>query len=245
MNNPRYKCEAEHEFALRYYNWALQDAEREVLEGFPLISRIKDKTPMAFLLVMETLPLEQQLLYSRIFVKDTFQHILNDPVVHLTDTESKLRKEFFIKMKKAGKVLFNQGALDTLEAGVKFKALKNLLEAQVPPEIGTQFISDGSRELAYKKYMHPWEINTHFDFGGRAKVHYVQIIKTIDRPYPRIKPLAVVDILIWQGIGQTGFNLMTNEDSPLVAKFLVDVCIHFMNIVPDLLADLPPTLIPE
>jgi hypothetical protein len=236
------KCKSSNEFCARYYQWALKDAEREVRQGFPFISKIKDRTTLSFLAIVEPLPLEQQLAYASILVKNTFKHILNDRNNLITADEHTLYKQFLNEEKKFEKVLYRQGQLDTLNARVNTKRLRKFLEEKLSKLFGDVTQSDGTNRFAYRREISSWKIDTHIFLGGRAKLNYMHVISPFRKTDLRLEPLIVTDLLLWLGIGRMGWNLMTDEEALFVSETLATVCVHFIDAASDLLDGLSPEL---
>jgi hypothetical protein len=238
------RCKPRSEFCTRYYQWALKDTEREVRQEFPFISKIKDRSTLSFLAIMEPLPLEQRLIYASILVKNMFKDILKDGSNLITDDEQILYEQFSKEEKELTKILYNQGKLETLNVRVNTKRLRRFLEENLSKLFGDIILSDGTNRFAYRKEINSWKIDTHIFLGGRAKLNYMHVISPlckIDIDI-RLEPLIVSDLLLWLGVGTMRWDLMTDEDALFVSETLATICVHFIDAASDLLDGLSPEL---
>lgn len=242
MHKQFLKCKSSSEFCIRYYQWALKDAEREVRQEFPFVSKIKDRSTLSFLAVMEPLPLEQRLSYASILVKNIFKDILNDRSNLVTGNEDILYKQFCNEEKKFEKILYRQEKLETFNVRINTKRLRSFLEEKLSKLFGDTIQSDGSNRFAYRREIGFWKIDTHIFLGGRAKLNYMHVISPICEADLRLEPLIVTDMLLWLGVGRMTWNLMTDEDALFVSETLTTICVHFIDAASDLLDGLSPDL---
>ena len=245
MNNQRLKYVSRNEFRTRYYLWALEDGCREVQQKFPFISRVKSTWALEFLTFMEQLSLEQQLTYENALVKRMFQSILEDQDKLLTPDEEALYKHFSKESKLISRRLYTQGKLDTRDIKVNSKKLRKVLEGSLSQLFDKVFESDGNNRFLYRSVIEPWAIETAIFLGGRAKLNYMQVIKSTNQEPMSCEPLAVVDVFQWLGVGCIDWNLMTDEDALLAAESSALFCSHFINAAPNLLVNISPDLTPS
>lgn len=74
--------QAKDEFAVRYYQWAMEDFRSEMREGFPLLRQIKGSTSLRLVTLMESLGQDEQILLSSGLVKRFHRRateLLNEP----------------------------------------------------------------------------------------------------------------------------------------------------------------------
>jgi hypothetical protein len=81
-----------------------------------------------------------------------------------------------------------------------------------------------------------WYLKTWIDVGGSAQLRYTHFLCSTNPAY--LKGLCITDFMKWLGMGQTTWNLLTEEDVLLAAQTLAELGQHFLNALPELLSDL-------
>jgi len=130
--------ETRREFARRYYHWALEDARREVREGFPLLRTIKNRTVHHLLARMDSLSKDEQIRFGDALVKRFLPQLLAIQGEVLSAEEQAMVRDFLdnLIIPLPGELEFNRDLrLGTVRL-LKRRALVKLVQQAIRPVLG-------------------------------------------------------------------------------------------------------------
>ena len=85
----------------------------------------------------------------------------------------------------------------------------------------------------------PWSLRTSVDVGGRTR--QLWYLHALGAGTPRGPYLHEhISFLMWLGVGQTGWDCLLEEGTAEAVEMLAQVCGHFVQAVPELVAGLSP-----
>jgi len=241
----------EKEFALKFYRWALEDAQREFSSGFPFLSRLKSSTAVDFLTFAERLSPSERDVLQVCMVKRFHEEGAFLAGDKLSPEEGKLIERFLKRNvecsgslgpvmvlshseAKRAKELASESKKYEIERGKLRAVLKEKLGPAVVGHMETR--EKTSTEWRYSTSVGKWQVHTAVDTGARVfQLSYSQMVSL--RPDARL--IEHASILSWLGIaGQTYWNLLTDADVPEAAELLTDLSAHFIGAVSKIEQDL-------
>jgi hypothetical protein len=229
---------AREEFAVRYYHWALEDAQREVREGFPFLKAIKDETSFRFLEIMETFQPKDQVLFALVLVKRAHPTAIEILGEYQTTEEKALINSYLNLMRvPAHAVLEIQ---QQIQLGNAQWANTRTLTANLKKELSNVFDTSPEKfpgqSWWYKTPIGGWRVRTMVGIGkfGHNILHYHHRLDVVNE----MEWGGWISLLSWLGIGLTQWDLLTEPDIPTAAQTLAKLCKHFLQAMPSLLIDL-------
>lgn len=229
--------EANDEFSVRYYRWALDDARKEVTNSMPLLRSLNTTLALRAVALLDALddadrqvaatglvkrfhPRAVEITREALTPAETF-HVRRWESASVTPTqiEHTLREDLRTRgrVSKAGLVRAVQHRL----GGIFGR----------PPE---QITADVRRWVTG---FGAWEVQTWVDVGGRR--HQLLYEHKISRA-PSYRLQERISFLAWMGIaGQTHWDLLGLSNEEKAAASLTEVCSRFMTAVPALVDNLP------
>ena len=117
------------------------------------------------------------------------------------------------------------------------KDFKNCINKELKIFLGEPFSRRGN-EWGYRTEVGDWMVETWIDIGGWEQLRYNHTIRAANSECASLGLLLATDFQKWLGMGQTAWNFLTEEDTPMAAKTLALLCSHFMEAIPDLLSEL-------
>jgi hypothetical protein len=236
--------QAKDEFAVRYYQWAMEDFWREIREGFPLLRRIKGSRVPRLLAIVESLQPEEQFRLAVALVKRVHPRALELLHAPLTTEEKVLVSRLLdlLVIPTPGEMeISRQITVGTISLKVSRKGFAALIKKELQPILGNVTERCGPHEWLYTTPIENWIVYTFIDVGGRHhQLNYEHTIGLPDTPlYTNL--VERVSLLRWLGItGQTMWDELTEPELPEAAKTLALLCSHFMQATPKLLEGLVP-----
>jgi len=229
---------ATQEFELRFYSWALEQARREVLAGFPTLRAVKSTSVFKFLHYLRDWSPDQQLRFVSALLK---RHLPGAQLAGevLTAAEKALiqpwmqpvivlltpQEQVIVEQRLSGK--FKKASAKKVARGV-IPIVEKVLGADVE-------ILPGNQERRYRVQVSGWNLYTDLDFGGRTALKHSHTIGT------RItRPLAEhFSYLTCFGFGAFWEDL-AEDDIPQAAEVLSKMCSIVLEAAPKLLSGLSP-----
>lgn len=244
------------EFAVRFYKWSLDDTQRELGEGFPLLRRVKGASALGLIDYIESLPAEQRGQFVVALVKRVHLKALEITGDHLTGDENELINQYLSShMNFVGKY-FNEYGVQRYKPGIRGKSLDKkklaaLITDKLRPVCGEVHSRYQKYEWLHRTTCEGWFIDTLVEvLNWNPQIKYYHYIVSPVEEAEYIKREA----LDWSGIylrlGVTpkllmGFfpvewDMLLPGDEEQTAEVLAELCSHFMNAAPTLLAGLQP-----
>lgn len=228
---------AKDEFAVRYYQWAMEDFRREMREGFPLLRKIKGSASLRLVTLMQSLGQDEQILLSSGLVKRFHRRATNLLKEPLTAQEDSLCQGYVASIITP---IPAKGEIERrIRAGIARRVNRSRLAAlckkDLQPILGNPSDVWGPRECWYETPIDGWNVctNVHTYGGNFYQLNYHHRIHPSGSVYELENGISV---LAWLGItSMTNWDLLTDQDMSQAARTLALVCSHFIQAVPSLL----------
>ena len=247
--------EAREEFAVRYYRWALQEAQSEVEDEFPLLSKMGSHEAGRFLSLMYTMSKEDRFSLAAALVRQA--HLPKRMQVadaQMTSEDNRLvekwRRAILVSTPKEQSIFQQKKSGEWIQ--VKRKRLASLIERELRPTLGEPEATPWPRSSegwSYLSGVHGWKIRTNLDLGGKFhqlsyehRIHGPRLAEPVrnkshwisQRSYAQmiLEPGCYdypISIFAWLGIGQTDWADISDDDAPVVAASVARLCQHFMT----------------
>lgn len=251
------------EFALRYYEWSLEQSNKELEEDFPHVRRVKSSLVFLFLEFIESRTRAElrelmtgglkrfqqravELKGEKISAREQeihqqFINYFSEPVVihgtAMTSFRVSKRERQLREEELAGQLRFNQD-----KKKFRGELKRKFQSAALNPE------SEFRSGLSYCEQFGNWYLMTSLDVSGKSQLEYSQRIacrRTIDTCLTDLLPGA--SLLSWCGIHpNTRYDLIKEDELEEVAASVLAACKILQQSVPGLLAglhhDIPETL---
>jgi hypothetical protein len=215
--------------AQRIYEWSFVDAERELRENFPFVSRIRGGNAEKYLRFFSQLAPHRHAAVSRALVKRMNQPVLlRQRKTDLTDAEEKYVQAYlgFEEIHGPGAFRMLAGPREPKVAWtVEFrKALKALVKERFLPEFGLpERLS--ANEWIYEMDTERICIRTWLDFGGRSSLSYShRVFQRDGQPLP-----SHLSLLQWLGAASmTRWRALRAEELIDAADTVCSLSKHFV-----------------
>lgn len=226
--NVKEKPDLENRLPVAFYRWALEDFQREIREGFPLLRQIKN----SYLLTrqipsIESLsPNDQQHLAS-VLVKRAHYGAVQSIGETISAEEWRVHKWYMSDIARIRPEEFR--ANSQLLHRINRKQFATLLKTELMPVLGDDVEPFQHNIWRYWTPVRHWSILTYVDIGGQHhQLSYSQVVTTKEVRY---HPMGT-SILAWLGISsQTIWDCLAAEDCPEAAKMLAMLCSHFIDAI--------------
>jgi hypothetical protein len=230
------------EFMVKFYRWALKDAQRECSGGFPFLSRLKSTMVVDFLEFVERLTTIERRALQVCMVKRFHEEGAFLAGDRLSSEEGALIERFLKRNIKCDKLLGPISVLSHSEAkrakelasgSKKYQIQRSKLrsalrEKLVPAVVGpAETLHRTNTESRYCTTVGKWTVHTAVHTGGRLfQLSYSQLVSL----RPDICLVEHASIMNWLGIaGQTNWDLLTNRDIPDAANLVLELTSHFLT----------------
>jgi hypothetical protein len=249
------------EFALRYYEWSLEQVGRELEDDFSHIREVKSSLVFLFLEFVEG--------HSRAEVRDLMtggikrfqQRGAELRGERLTEKEQTIHRQFVdffseeiviqgkpmtsFRVSRRERKLRDQELAGTLKFHQNKKSLREELKRKFQ-SAGFKAESEFTAGLNYCEQLGDWYLMTALDVSGKSQLdsnHRVAARRTMDTCFTDL--LAGANLLSWCGIHpNTRYDLLREDELDNVAESILVVYRLFQQSLPDLLSGLHH-LIPE
>jgi hypothetical protein len=231
--------DAQAEFAVRYYKWALDEFRQESVHGYPLIRKLRTQPSIAFIKLIEQLSIDEECALVAALVKRFHSQALEIVGGNISSYETKLLKKFSDSMlfSLPDEHDYTVGNSDErLPPKLKRKVFANLLKECLAPLFSSSFEKCGDGEWSYTNHFESIAIQTRIDVGGRFhQLGYSHNI--VFSGYDLLVDHA--SILSWLGLSsQTHWQSLDEAKATETAHVLVEVCDCFLKAMPRLLEGL-------
>ncbi len=237
------------ERSIRFYRWALADAEREVRQQYPLLRSIQNVHVANYLRTVEGMKREKQLHLARALVNrshsaarcllgealNTEEELLIDD--YLFDTrlkQSAITQEFYDK-----------GLLETPYRRGRFA---KLMIKKLEPILGLPE-KEEDQSWVFVTVIPGWFIGTKVELIKRTKVlRYWQSVMAKPDEYPGLLESPSqngTNILAWLGLGRTEIPVLCEQDEEPATEALARVCLHYISGMTAVLSDLTAEVMKE
>lgn len=221
------------EFRLRFYNWAIQDVQREESHNFPFLQSFKSGLGRRALNVLLSTKKEKRRHLFGALVKRFWLSTMDGK---MTAEEIAATKYF---LREVSTPL--PGEIELMEMEIRepsrFKLDQKLLLAclkkQLEPIFGSQFVQTDRNVWKATIDIDGWKLFTIVDFGSRLhQIAYHHIFAPSNDYICENQ----ISLLSWMGIGgQTDWSGIQENDVEPTFRDLTKICSHFLKALPVLL----------
>jgi len=230
-------ADVEIEIRTRFYRWAMKDAEREVREEFPLLSRIEARSVKIFLEYMAKFNQEAQLELLLALTKRVHEFLIKRNDDALTNAEVQLVEAY-------RRFQFDYSDLDTDEGFIRYWVPRRAVGLPARPKLKRkQFVHRLSHTLqpvfvGFTERVGP----EHVYFEGNNDKWTVRTSVNLGRPpsYTHSiradwREVMTTNITSWLGVGDGSWDVLYEDQAAQAAETFAVLCAHFMTVVPELL----------
>jgi hypothetical protein len=231
-------------FARRYYRWALDDAGREVREGFPLVRAVASGLTIRAVAYLESLPAERRQVVTTTLVKRAHRRALELTGEAWGPREEQIERGYIeaVRIPRPEEAAHSKAVLADRAPRIDRARFLRAVRSELAPILGPGEAFSTAHEWRFDTAIGPWALVTLVDVGGQHhQLAYTQTLRAdVARPLKE-----GVSLTQWLGLGgQTIWNRLVEADTPEAARSLVKICAHFLQAVPALVADLAPSARP-
>jgi hypothetical protein len=219
----------------RFYEWALNDFQREITEDFPFLSRVAWSIPIKVIAIMRSLPLEARQRLGSTLVRTHKVHISAEAVATTcTVDDERMRAWYFEQMRHPVR---EDLEANSKERWVTYIRDKRELMRAVREELMVAFPGEAPRksktELRFHTSVHGFELETIVYAGHSWQLWYRHRL----RHEPSGVDVNDISLLSWLGITSvTYWYYITEASIPEAAKTVGDLCRHFIAAADHFLA---------
>jgi hypothetical protein len=228
------------EFTLKFYRWALKDAQREYSEEFPLLRRIKSTVILDYVDFVSKLSPDEKRILRVGMVKRVHAEGALLAGDKLTEREDELIERYLKRNIEHDRLLgpvrvaseaaakrWEKLSSGSKEYQIDRQKLRAALKKGLSPTLGERIETFGSNlEWAYPTPVGRWTVYTWVDTGGRlAQLSYHHTVSLA----PHVYLVERTSILSWLGIPGTYWDLMTNADIPHAVESVALLSSHFIK----------------
>ncbi len=211
----------------RFYEWALNDSQREVAEDFPFLRRVAWSIPIKVIAIMRSLPLETRQQLASMLVKKRRVCINAEEVATTWTAEDERMLAWYQEQLRhpVREIL----EADSLERSATYISDKRELMRAVREELMLVFPGEAPRksktELRFHTSVHGFDLETFVFAGHTWQLWYLHRL----RHEPSGVDVSDISLLTWLGITTvTYWRYITEPTIPEAAKTVGDLCRHFI-----------------
>jgi hypothetical protein len=211
----------------RFYEWAVNDFQREIAEDFPFLRRVGWSLPINVVAIMRSLPLEARQQLGSTLVRTHKVHITAEAVATTcTVDDERMRAWYYEQMRHPVR---EDLEANSLERWATYISDKRELMRAVREELMLVFPGEAPRksktELRFHTSVHGFELETFVFAGHTWQLWYLHRL----RHEPSGVDVSDISLLTWLGITTvTYWRYITEPTIPEAAKTVGDLCRHFI-----------------
>ena len=230
---------AHQQLDIRCYRWALEDLQREIDQGYPLLRTVMERRVHSWIALLEGLDNEQKLILSRVLVKRRFRAptSMGDPF-NAEDAAILKQYERVLPMLPPKTLDASKGDIKP----VKARRLASRIIERLNPILGDQLEDSGEMTWKYVTPIGDWNVITEFSVYNprEPEIHHQHhysrrdYIRTRGTLLPRYQFATCLGVGINQWRVDYGYELEPAADS------IAEVTAHFIDAFPTLAQGLSP-----
>lgn len=229
--------ETETELLIRFYQWALKDAEREVQSEYVLLKRVQCATVKVFLRYMSEFAPAKQLDILKVLVKRSHREATTRSGDRLTETEKQIADEYIrFQLDYPGRGV----EADLIPFWVPRRAVGLPPRKKIHPRKFAQTVLEklrpvleghvqrnDSTDVVFETTCGKWLLRTAVHTGRppcyfqTVRAEWGDVIKT--------------GLPSWLGIGDSMWDVLYDDQSEAAAETIGVLCAHFLDALPVLL----------
>lgn len=220
-------------FFVNYYKWSLDDVEQEILKGFPLIGCVRGSGVEAFLDYLRPLPVNEQIRFSKLLIANGYPATAErcgDLVNEVEKAEIESFRRIFLDhtMRIAGE------HWDLVGSGQRSKPDKRKLKKLIKGSLADICGEPDKTHLNdwfHQKRIDDWTLLTSVSLHGVDQVRYTHSLI-----HDRFNQTNLIDAMRWRAVSQITWNLIEAGEEDVACQQLTDLCAHFIDALPQMLA---------
>lgn len=224
------------EFFIRYYRWATTDSEREYLNDFPFLRKIKSKAVFRFLDFVAMLPQKDKEKFRIACVKRFHLRAIELTQEFLNPDETSLIERYFnFILHESSHEKSKLASLPPFKFSFETnqRKFKSLLEKELEKIFGKADQAYGNSSWYYFMPVENWQLVTVVK-PSKPPLYFQHILGTHSECLNE-----QINILSWMGItSMTCWDFMTNEDLEETSQTIPNLCLHFLKACSTLLDEL-------
>jgi hypothetical protein len=226
------------QFNERYYRWSLEQWEKEISSGFPLLKSVHSEGSQTDVAILESLPRHEQLRMAVALAKRFRQDQLPEWGEVFTEEDQRYSQLFIdqfrkIRNIKASKYHPEDFSRLSRNRKARLKRLRKCVIDAVAPILGQDYEHRGGwKEWVYITQIGEWLIITSIDIGGHYDISYEHSIVVSEKS----RLIEGISLNSWLGLaGQTQWDSLGDENVPQAAMSLAKIIERFIKAAPKLL----------
>ena len=242
--------EAEKEFSLRLYRWALAEAIHEAEQGYPLLKSLGLGLSVGYTHIVEVLSPEARLDLAALFVNRAHPKAAQAEGQALTEEDRKRGQKYLDlighHLAKGTGGRLRRGQIDYSYTPLKRKWIASLVRRKLAEGLDKSALGkrqpESTVELDYHRQIDAWHLGTWVGTGPQGFTCEHQLFRTDDS----FETLAAstyrgggnFSYAFLLGLGLTGWEAFSEEEANIAADSLVRVCSRVLSEIPPLLEGL-------
>lgn len=233
------------EFSVRYYQWSIDSARRELLSGFPMVRLIKGTPSLRFIAYLELLNKKDREILTIAFAKRGHTKALELLGRSLDGEEKEAIATYLNVCMKDDYRYFEEYCVRKKQAGgIDKKKLKLLIIDRLNLPCGKIWKKYSTFHWSHKTACQGWFIETEIEIRQESPFQLKyghQIVSPAGEPLRVSSGIPItISLLGWIGIFHSEWNLLVSGEENAAAESLEIFCQHFLKSAPVLLAGLQP-----
>ena len=229
--------EAQREFAVRYYRWALHEMEREISDGYPLVACVSCGATARFFEILEDLTGEEKAILPIALVKRAHPIGVRLTGDQLSKAEEKIIEKYHDRLRRISNLenLYWSARISGEKKNVDRRKFTSKSKKRLESIFGKPYIFFSTNSFMYRNRIGPWYLCSTVGVG--TPPHYFHRIEAVRHVYLWEYG---INVLGWLGIpGDHTWNLIFDEeDAEKAAESLPFLCTYFKEAVVSLLEGL-------
>ena len=224
----------------RCYQWAIQEFQREITQGYPYLKSIASRHVQSWVVLFEDLNKEKQDILLRVLVKRRFQKVIADTGDPFTAEDAALLKQYERVLPTLPPKTPDPSKGDIKP--IKVRRLASRIIERLNPVLGDQVEQFRGMGWSYLTPMGDWNIKTEvsIDYPKAPEVNYWHVIMRTDykRPPQSRGHQPSYSFANSLGLGSNIWRVNYNYELESTVDSLATLCAHFIDAFPRLVEGL-------
>jgi hypothetical protein len=221
------------ELRLKFLNWSIADAQREVSQGFPFLSRIESKTVAAYLFYCSKLPAEERVIFATGMAKRLQRKISQTAAVSTSHEKTIVDdySDWYLELNATpSSAIYSYLPTNFL---AKFRSSTTEVNKKQLRKCLIRYLGspewDSAESWRYSVLVNGIKVHTYIDIGGRLPLRYSHsfVPETASQSVPPLN----TSISSWMGLGgiETVWDLLSENGIEPAAILIKELTDHFIR----------------